>query len=56
MIMLILFSTLVALIRREWSSCTPGTRRFVTLAISILVISVIVIGYGNHLNQVTPAH
>jgi L-rhamnose-H+ transport protein len=56
MIMLILFSTLVAIMRREWSSCSPGTRRFVALAISILVISVIVIGYGNHLNQATTAH
>jgi hypothetical protein len=54
MIMLILFSTLVAMVRREWTSCSPGTRRFITLAISILILSVIVIGYGNHLNQ-TPA-
>lgn len=56
MIMLILFSTLVAILRREWSSCSPGTRRFVTLAISILVISVLVIGYGNHLNQNPAQH
>jgi L-rhamnose-H+ transport protein len=56
MIMLILFSTLVAILRREWTSCSPGTRRFITLAISILVISVIVIGYGNHLNQTPAGH
>lgn len=51
MILLILFSTLVAMLRREWSACSTGTRRFITLAISILIVSVIVIGYGNHLNQ-----
>jgi L-rhamnose-H+ transport protein len=56
MIMLILFSTLVAIIRREWSACSTGTRRLVSIAIGILVLSVIVIGYGNHLNQTTPTH
>ena len=56
MIMLILFSTLVAIIRREWSSCSPNTRRLVIAAISILILSVIVIGYGNHLNQAPSAH
>jgi L-rhamnose-H+ transport protein len=56
MIMLILFSTLVAILRREWASCTPGTRRFVMLALSILVVSVVVIGYGNHLNQAPAPH
>jgi L-rhamnose-H+ transport protein len=55
MIMLILFSTLVAIMRREWSDCTPSTKRLITIAISVLVLSVIVIGYGNHLNQ-TPAN
>ncbi|MEI6655073.1 MAG: L-rhamnose/proton symporter RhaT, partial [Verrucomicrobiota bacterium] len=54
MIMLILFSTLVALVRREWSGCSPGTRRMVALAISILVLAVLVIGYGNNLNLNIP--
>ena len=54
MIMLILFSTLVALMRREWSHCTPATRRFITLAITILVLSILVIGYGNSLSQTAP--
>lgn len=54
MIMLILFSTLVAIIRREWSGCSKGTRRFISIAIGILVLAVLIIGYGNHLNQ-TPA-
>lgn len=56
MIMLILFSTLVALLRREWSGCTPATRRFITFAISVLILAVLVIGYGNHLNQVPATH
>lgn len=56
MIMLILFSTLVAIVRREWSSCTPATKRLITVAISVLVLAVLVIGYGNHLNDVPAAH
>lgn len=51
MILLILFSTLVALVRHEWSECSPGTRRFITLAIAILALAVMIIGYGDHLNQ-----
>jgi L-rhamnose-H+ transport protein len=56
MIMLILFSTLVGLLRREWSGCSPATRRFVTLSLLVLALAVLVIGYGNHLNQAAPAH
>ncbi|RPJ32476.1 MAG: rhamnose:proton symporter [Verrucomicrobiaceae bacterium] len=56
MIMLILFSTLVAIVRREWSDCSPATKRFVTVAISILILAVLVIGYGNHLNQAPIPH
>jgi L-rhamnose-H+ transport protein len=56
MIMLILFSTLVALVRREWSNCSASTRRFITIAISILILAVLIIGYGNHLNQDPTTH
>jgi L-rhamnose-H+ transport protein len=56
MIMLILFSTLVAIIRREWSGCSPATKRLITFAISILILAVLVIGYGNHLNQTPASH
>ncbi len=56
MIMLILFSTLVAILRSEWASCSPATKRLITFAISLLVLSVLVIGYGNHLNDSPPGH
>ncbi len=56
MIMLILFSTLVAISRREWSGCSSSTRRFITFAISVLILAVIVIGYGNHLNPAPATH
>jgi L-rhamnose-H+ transport protein len=56
MIMLILFSTLVAIVRKEWTDCSSTTKRFVIFAISLLVLSVLVIGYGNHLNQVPAVH
>jgi hypothetical protein len=54
--MLILFSTLVGLVRHEWSGCSPTTRRFVAIALLVLALAVLVIGYGNHLNQAAPAH
>ncbi len=56
MIMLILFSTLVAIVRREWTRCSASTRYFVTFAIGILILSVLTIGYGNHLNQLPAKH
>jgi L-rhamnose-H+ transport protein len=56
MIMLILFSTIVAIIRKEWTSCSASTKYLITIAIGILVISVLVIGYGNQLNQAPATH
>lgn len=56
MIMLILFSTLVAIVRREWSDCSSSTKRLIGTAISILVLAVLIIGYGNHLNQSPTSH
>ena len=35
---------------------SPGTRRFVTFAIGVLVVSILVIGYGNHLNHAPAGH
>jgi L-rhamnose-H+ transport protein len=51
MIMLILFSTVVALLRKEWASCSTRTKTLITFAIVILVISVAFIGYGNEFNH-----
>lgn len=56
MIMLILFSTLVGIIRREWSGCSPGIKYFISIGIGILVLAVLIIGYGNHLNQTPSSH
>lgn len=56
MIMLILFSTLVAIVRREWSDCSPRTKFLISIAIGILTLSVLIIGYGNHLNQGPASH
>lgn len=56
MIMLILFSTIVAIIRKEWTSSSAFTKSLITVAIGILVVAVIVIGYGNELNQSSATH
>ncbi|MEI7928344.1 MAG: L-rhamnose/proton symporter RhaT [Verrucomicrobiales bacterium] len=56
MIMLILFSTIVAIIRKEWTSSSASTKYLITIAIGILLFAVIMIGYGNQLNQVPATH
>lgn len=50
---IIIFSTLWGFALKEWSSASPRTRRTVWLGIATLVLSTMIIGYGNYLS--TPA-
>ncbi len=51
MIMLVLISTLVGLVFKEWSGITRSTRLYLILAILVLVMAVISLTYGNYLGQ-----
>lgn len=52
MIMLVLFSTLLGVVLREWRQCRRLTHTTVGLALFILVAAVLLLTYGNHIGDV----
>jgi L-rhamnose-H+ transport protein len=46
---IIIFSTLWGLVLHEWRGSSPRTIRLVWLGVTLLVLSTIVVGYGNYL-------
>ena len=55
MIMLVLFSTLIAMAFREWSGCRGRTRTAIGAALAVLVTAVLSLTYGNYLGAQKPA-
>lgn len=51
MIMLVLFSNLMGVMLREWKQCRRITHGTITLALFILVASVLALTYGNYLGD-----
>ncbi len=51
MIMLVLFSTLLGVILREWRQCRRLTHTTVGFALFVLVTAVILLTYGNHVGD-----
>ena len=51
MIMLVLFSNLVALLFREWKGCRPLTRGAIALGLGPLTAAILLITYGNDLGD-----
>jgi L-rhamnose-H+ transport protein len=49
MIMLVLFSMVVGLVLKEWLSVKRSTKWLLTLALTILILAVVIITYGNYL-------
>jgi L-rhamnose-H+ transport protein len=47
MTMLVLFSSLVGLVLREWKGCAKTTKGVLALAIALLIAAVLLIAYGN---------
>lgn len=47
MTMLVLFSSLVGLVFREWRGCAKGTKAVLAFAIALLITAVLLIAYGN---------
>ena len=46
---IIIFSTLWGLYFKEWKAASPGTMRLVMAGIATLILSTIIVGYGNYL-------
>ncbi len=49
MIMLVLFSNLVAILFREWKECRRSTKATIGFALSVLVLAILALTYGNFL-------
>jgi len=52
MIMLVLFSNVVGIALREWSSCRFITRLGLIIALSVLVGAVLLLTYGNYVGEI----
>lgn len=52
MIMLVLFSSIAGLVLKEWTGCTPKTKRILALALLILLAAVLILTYGNYLGEI----
>jgi L-rhamnose-H+ transport protein len=51
MIMLVLFSSVAGLVMKEWKQCSRRTIRILVVALLVLVIAIISLGYGNYLGS-----
>ena len=49
MIMLVLFSSLVGLLMKEWKNVSANTMRLLMTALAVLIIAVLLLTYGNYL-------
>jgi len=51
MILLVLLSSVTGLLMKEWKNCSSKTRRLLMLALTVLVIAVLMLTYGNYLSE-----
>jgi len=51
---IIIFSSLWGISLREWKGSSRSTRRTLTLGLAVLVISTVIVGYGNYLGRGGP--
>lgn len=52
---IIIFSSLWGIALREWKGSSGHTRRLLALGLGLLIVSTIIIGYGNYLKTLLPA-
>ncbi len=51
MILLVLFSNMTGIVFREWKGCLLRTRIAITAGLLVLIVSVLLVTYGNNLGQ-----
>jgi L-rhamnose-H+ transport protein len=56
MIMLVLFSTIIGLLLREWKGCRPHTLGALAAALVVLLAAVLSLTYGNYLGDAAAPH
>ena len=53
---IIIFSTLWGVVLHEWKGSSKRTHRLIALGLFVLVLSTVIVGYGNYLKATPPAH
>ena len=53
---IIIFSTLWGVALHEWKGSSKRTHRLIALGLFVLVLSTVIVGYGNYLKATPPAH
>ena len=51
MIMLVLFSSIAGVVMNEWKQCSPKTKRWLAVALIVLLIAILLLTYGNYLGE-----
>lgn len=51
MIMLVLLSSVAGLLMKEWKNCSSKTMRMLLIALSVLILAVLTLTYGNYLGS-----
>jgi L-rhamnose-H+ transport protein len=51
MIMLVIFSTIAGLMMREWAGCRNRTVKMLVVALTVLIMAVLILTYGNYLSD-----
>jgi L-rhamnose-H+ transport protein len=51
MIMIVMFSTILGLVFREWKGCRTRTLAAISVALLVLIASVVMLTYGNYLGD-----
>ena len=49
MIMLVLFSNIIAILLREWTGCRRSTQFCIAIALTVLLAAILTLSYGNYL-------
>ncbi len=53
---IIIFSTLWGIVLHEWKGSSPRTHKLIAIGLGVLVLSTIIVGYGNYLTPPAAAH
>jgi len=53
---IIIFSTLWGIVLHEWKGSSKRTHRLIALGLGVLVLSTIIVGYGNYLKSPPLGH
>lgn len=56
MVMLVLFSNLVAIVFKEWKRCSPRTHTAIGFGLVVLCAAVLLLTYGNYLGDTSTTH